>query len=139
MPIASRVSTQSTRLDDLPTAALDALRAQLLQRERRIRARVGGGDRLRPFPASPPPGTEGMSDARSERLVLRLEERDLAQLAAIEAALARIAAGGYGECARCEEPIPPAHLAALPTATTCVECAEKQTRDNERCNGFPDL
>lgn len=41
----------------------------------------------------------------------------------IEAALARHAAGEYGVCRRCDEPIAPARLDADPAAPLCIECA----------------
>jgi DnaK suppressor protein len=36
--------------------------------------------------------------------------------------LQRIADGTYGRCAECDEPIPPARLKAMPTATLCIRC-----------------
>ena len=36
--------------------------------------------------------------------------------------LQRIADGTYGRCEECDEPIPPARLNAIPTATLCVRC-----------------
>ena len=50
------------------------------------------------------------------------------QLAAIEAALEREAAGQYGTCQRCGQPIGAERLAARPAATTCVRCAEAGRR-----------
>ena len=38
-------------------------------------------------------------------------------------ALERLAAGGYGVCETCAEPIPAERLAARPAARTCVTCA----------------
>jgi RNA polymerase-binding transcription factor len=40
----------------------------------------------------------------------------------IRDALARIEDGSYGQCERCEEPIPPRRLEALPWARMCVQC-----------------
>lgn len=51
-----------------------------------------------------------------------------AELEATDAALGRIAAGAYGSCARCARPIGPARLRARPTATLCIECAERASR-----------
>jgi RNA polymerase-binding transcription factor len=48
----------------------------------------------------------------------------LAELSEVEAALARIAGGTYGECRDCGEPIAPARLAVYPTATRCVACQQ---------------
>ena len=36
----------------------------------------------------------------------------------------RLAAGHYGECARCGETIEAARLAALPMAECCLKCAD---------------
>ena len=40
----------------------------------------------------------------------------------MDAALARMRDGTYGECADCGEPIAPARLMAYPTAQRCVSC-----------------
>ena len=45
------------------------------------------------------------------------------RLADLDDALGRSAAGTYGVCERCGEPIPADRLAARPHATTCVGCA----------------
>jgi RNA polymerase-binding protein DksA len=45
------------------------------------------------------------------------------QLAEIDAAEARLAAGTYGTCERCRRPIGEARLEARPTARLCIECA----------------
>jgi DnaK suppressor protein len=44
-------------------------------------------------------------------------------LEAVDAAIARRAAGEVAACASCGEPIPAERLAALPATTTCVGCA----------------
>jgi len=46
-----------------------------------------------------------------------------AQLAQLDAALERVAAGTYGICEVCGLPIPPERLAARPAARTHVACA----------------
>jgi len=51
-----------------------------------------------------------------------------AGLAEAERALARVAEGTYGRCETCGEPIAPGRLEALPSATTCVGCAERLSR-----------
>ena len=40
----------------------------------------------------------------------------------IRSALGRSEDGSYGRCERCEEPIPPKRLDALPWARMCVKC-----------------
>ena len=46
-----------------------------------------------------------------------------AQLAALDAAAARLAAGMYGTCATCGGAIGDERLDALPTTSSCVRCA----------------
>jgi RNA polymerase-binding transcription factor DksA len=59
---------------------------------------------------------------------ITLVSRDLAELAEVEQALARLADGSYGECADCEGTIPYARLAAYPSARRCVACQEAAER-----------
>jgi DnaK suppressor protein len=47
------------------------------------------------------------------------------QVAAVDAALERLAAGRYGKCGRCGQPIGEDRLAARPAALTCVRCAAR--------------
>ena len=46
-------------------------------------------------------------------------------LAQIDEALERVAAGTYGVCVSCGQPIPAGRLEARPSARTCVACAAK--------------
>ena len=57
-------------------------------------------------------------------VLARLDERDRAELIAIDHALARMRRGRYGFCEGCAEPIASARQRALPTATLCSVCAE---------------
>ena len=50
------------------------------------------------------------------------------QVAAVDAALRRLAEGRYGVCDRCGQPIGAERLAARPAAATCVRCAARGTR-----------
>ncbi len=45
------------------------------------------------------------------------------EIARLEAALARIDAGTYGECLRCGEEIDARRLEVDPAATLCIDCA----------------
>lgn len=54
-----------------------------------------------------------------------LEEHELHELAMIDAALARIQAGTYGECTDCGVDIPEARLNVAPEAARCIQCQEK--------------
>jgi DnaK suppressor protein len=48
--------------------------------------------------------------------------RVVARVAAIRAALDRMADGSYGVCVQCGEPIGPMRLRAMPEVATCVDC-----------------
>lgn len=52
-------------------------------------------------------------------------EHELAELSMIDAALARIDAGTYGECTDCGTHITAARLHATPEAPRCIHCQEK--------------
>jgi DnaK suppressor protein len=43
----------------------------------------------------------------------------------VAAALARLAAGEYGACSRCGEPIPYGRLLVMPEATHCLSCSAR--------------
>ena len=51
--------------------------------------------------------------------------RDVAELRAIEYALARVRAGSYGICRGCGEPIPEERLEAIPETPLCIDCQSR--------------
>ena len=61
-------------------------------------------------------------------LAMAIDQRETAELKAIEAALERIAAGRYGECSDCGVDIPAARLHASPTTLRCISCQERAER-----------
>jgi len=63
----------------------------------------------------------GVADGLAE-LDLAEVRHVLADLTQVDAALARMRDGTYGECADCGEPIASARLMAHPTAQRCVRC-----------------
>jgi DnaK suppressor protein len=74
-------------------------------------------------------GAQALQSVASD-LAMANMEREVRTLAEIELSLRRIAAGEYGKCGSCGEPIPDARLHALPWTRLCVECAggSAQTR-----------
>ncbi len=54
--------------------------------------------------------------------------RDIAELRAIDAAIAAIADGSYGICTSCGDEIAEARLRAQPLALRCVRCQEQAER-----------
>jgi RNA polymerase-binding transcription factor len=111
-------------LQDNAAGALAALRTSTVARIASLRADVAmivdsassttGDDEHDP---------EGATIGFERAQAIALLDAAHAQLAAIDAALARIAAGSYGRCEVCGEPIAPARLAARPDATRCITCA----------------
>ncbi|HVN34490.1 MAG TPA: TraR/DksA family transcriptional regulator [Casimicrobiaceae bacterium] len=63
----------------------------------------------------------GVADGLAE-LDLAEVRHTLAELTEVDAALARMREGSYGECADCGIAIAPARLAVYPTAQRCVDC-----------------
>lgn len=66
--------------------------------------------------------------ATEREIEFALGERETAELADIDAALARIEAGSYGLCTACGVVIPAARLDASPEAERCIACQEKAER-----------
>ena len=54
----------------------------------------------------------------------RMSDADLRR-DAVAAALARLAAGTYGTCSHCGEPIPFGRLLVMPEATHCLACSAR--------------
>lgn len=67
------------------------------------------------------------SDARAQATTeineeFAMNEHETAELAAIDAALERLAQGLYGQCQDCGASIPEARLVAYPMALRCIGC-----------------
>ena len=60
---------------------------------------------------------------QGQAMARETERRCQAERARIEAALGRLAAGTYGLCVRCEEPVAAGRLKADPAAALCLACA----------------
>ena len=69
---------------------------------------------------------EGATLAFERAQTAALLDRVEARIAGLDRALARLAAGTYGRCVRCGEPIGPARLTARPDAETCLRCAGRR-------------
>jgi len=66
----------------------------------------------------------GVADGLAELDIAEVRHA-LAELDEVDAALARMRTGTYGECSDCGEPIALARLSAYPTAMRCVACQER--------------
>lgn len=99
-------------------ARLDALRAEL---GRLLEESAGAG-------VDDEHDIEGASLPFEREQVRATLREAAARLAEIDAALARLAAGTYGTCEACGEPIAARRLEARPSARTCVRCASRAGR-----------
>ena len=96
-------------------------------RERQIEL----SEKMRKLRATLPLERAEVRDAEEQRMDEFVRDMDYALLEMetetlhrIDEALLRLAAGTYGICAGCEEPIAEARLRALPFATRCRDCQE---------------
>lgn len=94
-------------------ASLDATLAEL------VRSRESSNDDDEHDP-------EGVTLSSEWSRLSGLADDARAELAQIDAALGRWAAGHYGICERCGNPIPAERLEVRPFATRCVRCASER-------------
>jgi DnaK suppressor protein len=71
---------------------------------------------------------DSATETLDRELELTLEDNAGHMLASIDAALARIEEGTYGQCENCGEPISGERLEALPYATKCIKCKRLEER-----------
>lgn len=109
----------------------DTFALQLQQRRADLIAQIRAqrGDKLGRAQATSDPHDEQSGDwtqLHAERdMALAMGEREAAELAAIDAALKRVAAGDYGLCIDCGVEIPAARLHANPIALRCLGCQDQ--------------
>jgi RNA polymerase-binding transcription factor DksA len=112
----------------------DLVRERLEEEGRRARERVVALERefAGLAEAASAAGTDDEHDPEGATLAFErqhaaaLLEAAREQVAAVDAALARLADGGYGVCDRCGQAIGTERLAARPAATTCIRCAGRR-------------
>lgn len=63
--------------------------------------------------------------ASERELEFALDERESAEIAAIDAALKRIEDGTYGICIDCGKAIAPARLEVAPESERCIDCQSR--------------
>jgi RNA polymerase-binding transcription factor len=73
-------------------------------------------------------GVHGWKASREGGADLEIMEALDRTLRQIDTALARLHAGRYGFCSSCSDPIPLARLRAVPFATLCVPCQERDEK-----------
>lgn len=104
-----------------------ALRAQQLATEARIvaltRERDGIVASVEDANVDDEHDPEGATLAFEREQIAALLRSAESRRAALASALARVADGSYGRCARCGDRIPDGRLLARPDTSTCVGCA----------------
>ncbi|MCV6592249.1 MAG: TraR/DksA family transcriptional regulator [Silicimonas sp.] len=96
-------------------AQLEARRAELAEELQDIEHRLDD--------EKPKDWEDQASERQGDEVLEALGTHDLSELRQIDAALARIEDGSYGDCVKCGEEIAPKRLAALPATPLCVKCA----------------
>lgn len=101
----------------------DKIREQLLTVKAELQKRI---DRIHDRARDPlnADSAEQAAELGNVQVVAALESEAIHELTSIEDALHRLAAGNYGICAGCGEPISKERLEARPTSAECVDCAE---------------
>lgn len=117
----------TTPISDTFAAQLNEMRTDVLAQ---LRAQHGGAtSRAEAAADALANASDDQASADTERdLAFALEERESAELIAIDAALKRIADGSFGLCVDCGVSIPAARLHANPTALRCIDCQAKTER-----------
>lgn len=113
-------------------SALPGLQARLQQRAEDLRAELRAARGSAVPPAAAGSEVEDLKDRATQSAADRVhdaeEQRDLSELAQVEAALARIEAGSFGDCVDCGEPIAASRLAVMPAAECCAACQARRER-----------
>jgi DnaK suppressor protein len=114
----------SQNISDTYASQLQQMRTEVLAQ---LRAQRGGKiGRAESAAEARENASDDWAQAETERdLAFALEERESAELVAIDEALKRIADGSYGLCIDCGASIATPRLHAYPTALRCVACQEK--------------
>lgn len=118
-------------MQSFPEKTLQDLKKHLEEEQSRILARIeelykqdpfSDPDRTTDNAASDEEASEESNHDRVSALVTELKD----SLSEIEQALLRIKNGTYGYCTNCGKMIDTDRLAALPTATLCLDCETKK-------------
>ena len=110
---------------DLLEAERDRLTARIDELEEELSGVVADADAR--TAADTDSSDAGSGDVERDRVTALLAGAK-ESLAQVRAAMRRVDAGTWGICSKCGTTISAERLAALPTATTCVDCARPGLR-----------
>ncbi|HUJ28998.1 MAG TPA: TraR/DksA family transcriptional regulator [Myxococcales bacterium] len=105
----------------------DSARKALMARKQRI-ARLAAGlkqgaDETQSAAERRPDTLDRATELEGQDVFAQLQSVETREMAEIDAALQRLAAGTYGQCERCGEEIGMLRLRALPEARFCMGCS----------------
>lgn len=100
-----------------------ALLAQLAQQ----REGMGGRAEVAAAHFSHPEDSHAQVIAQKD-IEFAIDEHETAELMAVEAALARISSGTYGQCTDCGQDISSARLQVSPEVARCISCQQATER-----------
>lgn len=118
-----------------PAADMDEIRAALTERRDELRAEYEQTlaeiadlqrDRFTDSAGDDQADTGTKTFEREQEI--SLANGILERINQVERALERVAAGNYGSCEKCGNPIPVERLAAFPSATLCIPCKQLEER-----------
>jgi DnaK suppressor protein len=115
-------------VDELSTAQLTSIEAELRRRRAELTDLMASHEE-----ESRPVELEQSGQGRLARMdalqvqamAVETDRRRHLELNRIDAALARLAAGDYGDCAQCGEPIAVKRLLNDPATPLCIDCASR--------------
>lgn len=128
LKLSASAAPKNRRMDHATQTLLKEL---LLQRQRELLAEVRSAAARRQATDAPREVEDRKDEAeRAEEAEVDAaqEQRDLDELEEVEAALSRLAAGRYGDCAACREPIAGERLRVQPAARLCAGCQADHER-----------
>ena len=102
------------------------IRTQLESRLTELTSRVSEIDEDLREPG-PQDFEEHATEAEGDEVLESLEGSAVAEISQINAALARIEDGSYGECVTCGEEVGEKRMEAVPHTPQCISCASKHS------------
>lgn len=104
-----------------PATPLDPRAALMAERERAV-VELADAEVLAPGQLTYGSQAASATHVFEQQRDLALRDHNQAHLEAVDAALARVAAGTYGRCTSCGKEIGAERLEALPWAALCIDC-----------------
>ncbi|HEY0840298.1 MAG TPA: TraR/DksA C4-type zinc finger protein [Vulgatibacter sp.] len=121
---------------------LEQMRNRLLERRRVVvQSTLSNQREIESLKAQQAPAEmeEHAQSSAAEFVLTRLSENGRREVAQIDAAIARIDAGSYGECIECGENISRERLEAVPYALKDSECMRRSEQQAEPGREYPTL